>query len=66
MKHMKIQIVKAEMARLQDAIKSLEAEATNASDPRNGYYYGYPKLTGYVRRASMDLTRALADLRKKD
>lgn len=32
----------------------------------SGYYYGscFPKETGFVRRSSMDLTRALADLRK--
>jgi aromatic ring hydroxylase len=65
-KFQKIQKAKAEIARLQEAIKALEDEATNASDPRNGYYYGYPKLTGAVRRASIDVTRALADLRKHD
>ena len=66
MKYAKIQKVKTELARLQEAIKALEIEATNASDPRNGHYYGYPKLTGSVRRASMDVTRALADLRRHD
>lgn len=66
MKYEKIQKAKTELARLQDAIKALEIEATGAIDPRNGYYYGHPKLTGAVRRASMDVTRALADLRRHD
>lgn len=66
MKYEKIQKVKAEIARLQAAIRALEIEATGASDPRDGYYYGHPKLTGSVRRASMDVTRALADLRRHD
>lgn len=66
MNHKKIQKAKAEISRLQKTIIALESEATNASDSRNDYYYGYPKLTGAVRRASMDVTRALADLRRPE
>lgn len=47
----KISKVKEEMLRLNDAIVAMER------------YWG-PKETGAVRRASMDLTRALAELRK--
>lgn len=30
------------------------------------YYWEYPKERGSVRRASMDLTRALSDLRRAE
>lgn len=66
MKYENIKKVKAEVARLLIAINELEEAAPNANDTRNGYYYGYPKLTGQVRRASMDVTRALSDLRRHD
>ena len=29
------------------------------------YYYNSPREQGFVKRASMDLTRALADLRRR-
>lgn len=47
----KVNKVKEEMARLENAISAMEK------------CWG-PKETGAVRRASMDLTRALAELRK--
>lgn len=54
--------VRAEMARLRQALDDLEMN--EAPTVPNGYYHGSAK-TGAVRRASMDLTRALADLRRR-
>ena len=51
--------VETEAKRLLDRIKALRA-AEKAND------YACPRESGAVRRASMDLTRALADLRKPD
>ena len=34
------------------------------SEKVNGYYFYGSKLSGALRRSSMDLTRALAELRK--
>lgn len=53
-----IKRVLGEMRRLEAAIDELE----DATSTHTGY--SLPKQTGAVRRASMDLTRALADLRK--
>ena len=61
MKKDKIAVVKFEMARLSAAIRRLE-DAT--SDDLSSSIMWSPKHTGTVRRASMDLTRALAELRK--
>lgn len=58
----KIAIVKSEMRRLQARISELEISAT--SDDAIEYNWQYPKETGAVRRSSMDLTRALANMRK--
>ncbi len=55
----KIEAVKVEMARLKKAITEMEEVATLS----HGSFWG-PKETGAVRRASMDLTRALANMRK--
>ena len=33
-------------------------------DPNSIYYVSFPKESGSVRRASLDLTRTLADLRQ--
>ena len=52
--------VKIEMKRLKKAIAALEANDDYLS---YGYYYGC-KESGAVRRASMDLTRALSEMRK--
>lgn len=59
----RIDRVRLEMSRLMDAIKELEVAGTYVlGDFR---YYSSGKLTGAVRRASLDLTRALADLRRR-
>lgn len=55
----KIKKVKTEMKRLNAAILLMEENASLS----HASYWG-PKETGAVRRASMDLTRALADLRR--
>lgn len=57
MKKERIERVKTEMRRLTAAIKELEDTKQYSSQPRE---------TGAVRRASMDLTRALAVLRRSD
>ena len=56
-----IEKVKVELNRLADAIRVLElSDCLNIVDGE----YQRGRLTGAVRRASLDLTRALADLRK--
>jgi len=50
---------------IQEAERFLErARVTQSVD--TGHYWETPKENGSVRRASMDLTRALADLRRSD
>lgn len=45
--------------------KAEELMQADVPDPRNEYIgFGYPKESGAMRRASMDLTRKLADLRQ--
>ena len=62
MNHKTIATVKTEIRRLQSRISELEIAAS--SDDATKYNWLYPKETGAVRRASMDLTRALADMRR--
>lgn len=59
----KIEKVKQEIQRLKDAIRKLEEVNPGPTTMSNGWLYG-PRETGAVRRASMDVTRALADLRR--
>ena len=40
------------------------AHELSAAEPTRGYFSSSPKESGAVRRASMDLTRALAEMRK--
>lgn len=62
MKSEKLEAVKTEMKRMAKAINDLEsAEKDQANEQWKSLL---PRQTGAVRRASMDLTRALADLRK--
>ena len=58
----KIATVKSEMRRLQSRISELEIAASSHDAVQ--YSWQYPKQTGAVRRASLDLTRALAEMRK--
>jgi len=52
-----LETVKEEIIRLQNKIVAFEVQKPTS-------FYNYPKETGAIRRASMDLTRALADLRR--
>ena len=55
-----LKAAKAEAKRFLDAVSAFEkAEAEKAE-----HYYSTPRQSGAVKRASMDLTRALADLRR--
>jgi len=56
-----IELVKDVANELLSRIKNLEDNARMVED--SGYYYS-SKFTGAVRRQSMELTRALAELRK--
>ena len=65
----KIELAIEEASRFIKRAEKLKSELEKENVDRNaatGYYYGrcLPKETGFVRRSSMDLTRALADLRK--
>ena len=57
---------KAAAKRVLEQIAVLERAAGthDYSDRKNDPYYNSGKYTAAVRRASMDLTRALADLRR--
>lgn len=57
MRSASIDVVKIEMERLYDQISRLQRMEGKQD------CYGGSKYTAAVRRASMDLTRALADLR---
>lgn len=60
----KLAAVKAEVWRFGERIKALEK--ARADNVRAGWHHALcPKETGAVRRASMELTRALADLRRR-
>ena len=65
MKRCRVEKVWVEMVRLQTAINILH-EVAQTENGQPNYYIGgnYPRETGAVRRASLDLTRALADMRK--
>jgi len=53
--------------KLTTAIAEAERFIERARDlPEGQWLLDFPKHTGAIRRASMDLTRALADLRKAD
>ena len=65
MKRCRVEKVWVEMARLQSAISALH-EAAVSENGQPDFYHHFPRETGAVRRASMDLTRALADMRKSD
>jgi len=54
----------AEVNHLAALVEQAMTSEEDHFDPTNSYpYYHQPKLTGELRRRSMDLTRALADLR---
>lgn len=63
MKFEKLQRAETELKRLTDAIKQLKAD--NPEAKRLGYYTT-GKLSAMVKRASMDVTRVLTELRKAE
>ena len=63
----KLDTAVAEARRFIERVEALPApRKVENSHFEKGYYMddNFPKHTGAIRRASMDLTRALADLRK--
>jgi hypothetical protein len=62
MTHTDFQKAKSEALRFLDAVKELEKHDTTENTKYS--YYSGSKHTGAVKRASMDLTRALAQIRK--
>jgi hypothetical protein len=63
MENLKIKKVETEIKRLVTAIGELEANG----DPKiygNKKYWDAGKYTGAIKRASMDLSRALTELRR--
>lgn len=63
MRRNRVEKVFVEMQRLSAAITALHDVAKSEKGQPDFYSY-FPRETGAVRRASMDLTRALADMRK--
>jgi hypothetical protein len=61
----KLQTAKEEALRFLKAVDALEDQKEVSTIHAPAYYRG-SKQTGAVKRASMDLTRALAELRKPD
>ena len=67
MNRRRLQIAVAEAKRFLARAEALPPEVETApGDYSNFFTNNHPKETGAIRRASMDLTRALADLRKSD
>lgn len=65
MKTETIATVKRIMKDLQKAITEMEnEESENRKSPNGNYSYPSPKHRGFVHRISMDLTRALSEMRK--
>lgn len=60
----KLKIAVAEANRFIERAKSLPAPEPYQSNGRTFTNDNFPKPQGAIRRASMDLTRALADLRR--
>lgn len=60
----KIEAARAEAQRFIDRVDALRREHINYMSGDRKYYFSAPKESGAVRRASMDLTRALSDMRK--
>lgn len=58
----KIDIAEQEARRFLERIANMKTEY--AKKPSNHGYVGFSKEAGALRRSSMDLTRALADMRK--
>lgn len=61
-----VEEAKREAKRFLERVEQMEKEARtyDFSEKKNDPYYEPGKLTGAVRRASMDLTRALVAVRR--
>jgi hypothetical protein len=57
-------LIKAKGEALRFLAKVKELEQSDASENTQHSYYWASKQSGAVKRASMDLTRALSELRK--
>ena len=64
MKRERVEKVFVEMQRLNHAIGVMYDAFIGTNGQPNCYNGANPRETGAVRRASLDLTRALADMRK--
>jgi hypothetical protein len=63
----KVAHAKVAAMRFIDAIDLMQADEykpCNGSSNSSDYFWASPKYRGAVKRASMDLTRALADMRR--
>lgn len=60
---MNISTVNAAVVEAKRFLKAAEAFKKAEAEKKAGYYMN-PKESGAVRRSSMDLTRALAEMRK--
>jgi hypothetical protein len=57
----KLKAADTELKRYQKAVKALREKAEGST-----FFAHFPAETGAIKRASMDLTKALANLRKSD
>jgi len=56
-----IALVGVEIRRFQERVRELD---TAIKESKRDELYHHPRHTGAIRRASLDLTRALADMRR--
>lgn len=66
MKRDKLAIAVAEARRFIERAEALPELTTYEANGRIYTHDNHPREQGAIRRASMDLTRALADLRRRD
>jgi hypothetical protein len=64
MQNSKIQEAKKLAKQFLQVVDVMEKEEERLNEPNENTFYQSPKHRGAVRRKSMDLTRALAEMRK--
>lgn len=64
MKKSAVDKVGIEITRFISAVKEMQKESTVVVDGKDQKHYSTGMYTGAVKRASMDLSRSLADLRR--
>ena len=64
MQKTKVDDAVVECKRFLEAVKKLEWKKFDVTNKGGVYYLNTNKYSGALRRASMDLTRALAEMRK--